>query len=80
MGSYKLPKLDARGKHVIVIGGGDTGVDCIGTAIRQDAASITTFELLNEPSKSRKPHNPWPMWPRIFRVEYGHEEVGPFSC
>ncbi|KXJ22785.1 putative glutamate synthase [NADPH] [Exaiptasia diaphana] len=75
MGNYNLPSLDATGKDVVVIGGGDTGVDCIGTSVRQDARSITTFELLAEPPHTRSANNPWPTWPRIFRVEYGHEEV-----
>eukprot|EP00795_Rhopilema_esculentum_P017642 gene17641-9286_t len=75
LGQYNLPKLDAKGKDVIIIGGGDTGVDCIGTAIRQEAASVITFEILSEPSRTRGPNNPWPTWPRIFRVEYGHEEA-----
>ncbi|XP_070567565.1 uncharacterized protein [Ptychodera flava] len=67
--------LDVKGRDVIIIGGGDTGVDCIGTAIRMGAKSITTFEILEEPPKSRGRNNPWPTWPRVFRVDYGHEEV-----
>ncbi|KAJ8958827.1 hypothetical protein NQ318_019589 [Aromia moschata] len=65
----------AKDKHVIIIGGGDTGCDCIATSLRQGAASITTFEILPEPSLKRTPDNPWPQWPRVFRVDYGHEEV-----
>ncbi|XP_066254056.1 uncharacterized protein [Euwallacea similis] len=65
----------AKDKHVIVIGGGDTGCDCIATSLRQGAASITTFEILPQPSPKRSGDNPWPQWPRIFRVDYGHEEV-----
>ncbi|CAB4045579.1 glutamate synthase [NADH], amyloplastic isoform X1, partial [Paramuricea clavata] len=64
----------ARDKNVIVIGGGDTGVDCVATCVRQNARKITTFELLNEPPKNRTDVNPWPQWPRVFRIEYGHEE------
>lgn len=56
-------------------GGGDTGCDCIATSLRMGAASITTFEILPEPGPKRGPDNPWPQWPRIFRVDYGHEEV-----
>jgi len=67
--------LNAKDKHVIVIGGGDTGCDCIATSLRQGAASITTFEILPEPKPTRGKDNPWPQWPRIFRVDYGHEEV-----
>jgi glutamate synthase (NADPH/NADH) len=68
-------KLLAEGKDVIVIGGGDTGCDCIATSLRQGAKSITTFEILPRPPPDRAEDNPWPQWPRIFRVDYGHEEV-----
>ncbi|PKI85779.1 alanine dehydrogenase [Malassezia vespertilionis] len=67
--------LNAKGKHVIVIGGGDTGNDCIGTAVRHGAASVTNFELLPQPPDQRAPNNPWPQWPRVFRTDYGHAEV-----
>jgi len=67
--------INAKGKHVIVIGGGDTGCDCIGTSIRQGAASITNFELLPQPPQTRAPDNPWPLYPKVFRVDYGHAEV-----
>nr|XP_040226813.2 uncharacterized protein LOC120951886 isoform X1 [Anopheles coluzzii]XP_049463379.1 uncharacterized protein LOC120951886 isoform X1 [Anopheles coluzzii] len=67
--------ISAEGKDVIVIGGGDTGCDCIATSLRQGAKSITTFEILPIPSEKRAQDNPWPQWPRIFRVDYGHEEV-----
>jgi len=67
-------KLSAQGRDVIVIGGGDTGTDCIGTAIRQGAKSITNFELMSQPPADRSDSNPWPEWPTIFRVDYGHEE------
>ncbi|XP_058953024.2 uncharacterized protein [Pocillopora verrucosa] len=75
MGNYNLPSLDATGLDVVIIGGGDTGVDCIGTSLRQNAKSITNFEVLGQPPKSRTSTNPWPLWPRVFRVEYGHEEA-----
>lgn len=65
----------AKDKNVVIIGGGDTGCDCIATSLRHGAASITTFEILPEPKPKRTPDNPWPQWPRIFRVDYGHEEV-----
>lgn len=65
----------AKDKNVIIIGGGDTGCDCIATSLRQGAASITTFEILPEPGPKRATNNPWPQWPRVFRVDYGHEEV-----
>lgn len=67
--------LSARNKDVIVIGGGDTGVDCIATSLRQGARSIVTFEILPQPPPQRAEGNPWPQWPRIMRVDYGHEEV-----
>ena len=67
--------LSAKGKDVIVIGGGDTGCDCIGTSLRQGAKSIVTFEILSEPPPGRARDNPWPQYPRIFKVDYGHEEV-----
>lgn len=64
-----------QGKHVVVIGGGDTGNDCLGTSTRHGAKSVTNFELLPHPPSSRPKDNPWPQWPRIFRVDYGHTEV-----
>eukprot|EP00051_Salpingoeca_urceolata_P007958 m.102155 g.102155 ORF g.102155 m.102155 type:complete len:2184 (-) comp15498_c0_seq1:206-6757(-) len=67
--------IDVRGKHVIVIGGGDTGNDCIGTSMRMGAASVTNFELLPQPPAERGLDNPWPQWPKIARVDYGHQEV-----
>ena len=68
-------KLLAKDKDVIVIGGGDTGNDCIGTSLRQGAQSITNFEILPESPESRANDNPWPQWPKIFRTDYGHAEV-----
>ncbi|KAF0453232.1 glutamate synthase [Gigaspora margarita] len=67
--------IDAKDKHVIVIGGGDTGCDCIGTAIRHGAKSVVNFELLPEPPVKRASDNPWPQFPRVFKVDYGHAEV-----
>ncbi|WP_446832036.1 glutamate synthase subunit beta [Candidatus Foliamicus sp.] len=66
--------ISAKDKDVIVIGGGDTGTDCIGTALRHGCKSLVNFELLPQPPAQRAPDNPWPTWPVIFRVEYGHEE------
>ncbi len=66
--------ISAKDKDVIVIGGGDTGTDCIGTALRHGCRSLVNFELLPQPPATRAPHNPWPTWPVIFRTEYGHEE------
>ena len=69
-----LKPIHARGKHVIVIGGGDTGSDCVGTANRQGAASVTQFELLPVPPKDRPSHQPWPYYPMIMRSSSSHEE------
>ncbi|MCZ6887891.1 MAG: glutamate synthase subunit beta [Gammaproteobacteria bacterium] len=66
--------ISVKDKHVIVIGGGDTGADCIGTALRHGCKSLTNFELFPMPPAERAPHNPWPTWPVIFRVDYAHEE------
>ncbi len=67
--------ISAKDKNVIVIGGGDTGTDCIGTSLRHGCKSLVNFELLDQPPAARAPDNPWPQWPRIFRVDYGHEEA-----
>ncbi|QIX02513.1 hypothetical protein AMS68_008030 [Peltaster fructicola] len=67
--------ISAKGKDVVVIGGGDTGNDCIGTSLRHGAKSVTNFELLPQPPPERARDNPWPQWPRIYRVDYGHTEV-----
>jgi glutamate synthase (NADPH) small chain len=66
----------AEGKHVIILGGGDTGADCLGTAHRQGAASVHQLELLSRPPDARLGTNPWPLWPNIFRVSSAHEEGG----
>ncbi|PWN27891.1 putative glutamate synthase [Jaminaea rosea] len=67
--------LNPAGKHVVVIGGGDTGNDCIGTSVRMGAASVTNLELLPQPPEARARDNPWPQYARIFRTDYGHTEV-----
>ncbi len=67
--------ISAKDRKVIVIGGGDTGTDCIGTALRHGCASVVNFELMDRPPAGRGEDNPWPTWPRVFRVEYGHEEA-----
>ncbi|RKF57528.1 putative glutamate synthase [Golovinomyces cichoracearum] len=67
--------ISAKDKNVIVIGGGDTGNDCIGTSVRHGAKSVINFELLPQPSDKRARDNPWPQWPRVYRVDYGHAEV-----
>ncbi|MAD79558.1 MAG: glutamate synthase [Planctomycetaceae bacterium] len=67
--------INAKGKRVIVIGGGDTGADCIGTSLRHGCASVINFELLDKPPMKRASNNPWPQWPRISRVDYSHSET-----
>jgi len=67
--------ITAEGKDVIVIGGGDTGTDCIGTSMRHRCKSCTNFELMPQPPMERAVNNPWPQWPRVFGVDYGHAEV-----
>jgi len=71
--------LDARGKRVIIIGGGDTGNDCIGTAVRQGAKSIVNLELMPKPPPTRSPSTPWPHWPTMNKVDYGHEEAAELT-
>ena len=66
--------ISAKDKHVIVIGGGDTGADCIGTALRHGCRSLVNFEIFPAPPVERAPHNPWPTWPVILRVDYAHQE------
>ena len=68
--------ITAKDKHVIIIGGGDTGADCLGTAHRQGARSVHQLELLERPPDARAVGNPWPLWPNIFRVSSAHEEGG----
>ena len=68
--------VTANGRHVVIIGGGDTGADCLGTAHRQGAKSVTQIELLPRPPAERASDNPWPQWPHIFRVSPAHEEGG----
>ncbi|MCC7419267.1 MAG: glutamate synthase subunit beta [Planctomycetaceae bacterium] len=67
--------ISAKDKRVIVIGGGDTGTDCLGTSMRHGCRSIVNFEIVPMPPQTRAPNNPWPQWPRVFKVDYGHAEV-----
>ncbi len=67
--------ISARWKDVIVIGGGDTGTDCVGTALRHGCRSLAQFEILDRPPAERQPDNPWPEWPKVFKVDYGQEEA-----
>ena len=69
------PSITAKGKHVVVVGGGDTGNDCVGTALRQGCASVTQLEMMPAPPVERVPNNPWPQWPRTLRTDYGQLEA-----
>lgn len=75
-GDFAETDISAKGKHVVIIGGGDTGADCLGTAIRQGAVSITQLEILPQPPATRAANNPWPQWSFIFRTSSAHEEGG----
>jgi glutamate synthase (NADPH) small chain len=67
--------IHARDRHVVVIGGGDTGTDCVGTAMRQGCKSLTQIEILPRPPDERAADNPWPEWPKVYRMDYGQEEA-----
>ena len=67
--------ISAKDKNVIVIGGGDTGTDCIGTSLRHGCKSLVNFELMPRPPEERAANNPWPLWPKVYRVDYGHAEA-----
>ena len=69
------PPISAEGRDVIVIGGGDTGTDCVGTSIRQGAKSVRQLELLARPPLARAADNPWPEWPKVYKLDYGQEEA-----
>lgn len=75
-GDYVASPISAEGKHVIVIGGGDTGADCLGTALRQGAASVTQLEIMPRPGEDRPTHQPWPTMPMVYKVTSAHEEGG----
>jgi len=68
--------IHAEDKHVVILGGGDTGADCLGTSHRQGASSVTQLELMSAPPNERSIHNPWPEWPLIMRTSSAHEEGG----
>jgi glutamate synthase (NADPH/NADH) small chain len=75
-GDLTVSPISAEGKHVVVIGGGDTGADCVGTAHRQGAASVTQLEIMPQPGEDRVPHQPWPTFPMLYKVSSAHEEGG----
>ena len=70
------PPINAHGKHVVILGGGDTGADCLGTSIRQGAASVTQLEIMPRPTEERPSAQPWPTYPMLYRVSSAHEEGG----
>ena len=77
LGELTAPaEINAEGKHVMILGGGDTGADCLGTAIRQGAASVTQLEIMPRPSEERVDTQPWPTYPMVYRVSSAHEEAG----
>jgi glutamate synthase (NADPH/NADH) small chain len=75
-GDYEKPAISAAGKHVVIIGGGDTGADCLGTSLRQGAASVHQFEILPKPPETRSGGNPWPQFAFVYKVTSAHEEGG----
>jgi glutamate synthase (NADPH/NADH) small chain len=75
-GALDAPPISAAGRDVVIIGGGDTGADCLGTAHRQGARSVVQLEILPEPPRDRTGDNPWPTWPVILRTSSAHEEGG----
>src|SRR5262249_37980263 len=68
--------ISAQGQRVVIIGGGDTGADCLGTAHRQEPISVHQLEILERPPDRRAPDNPWPQWPNVYRMSSAHEEGG----
>jgi glutamate synthase (NADPH/NADH) small chain len=75
LGEVENPLINVAGKHVVILGGGDTGADCLGTSIRQGAASVTQLEIMPRPNEERPSAQPWPTYPMIFRVSSAHEEL-----
>ena len=69
------PSIDAKGKRVVIVGGGDTGNDCVGTCVRTGCASVTQLEMMPKPPENRLESNPWPEWPRVLKTDYGHQEA-----
>ena len=74
LGEVETPPINVHGKHVVILGGGDTGADCLGTSVRQGAASITQLEIMPRPTDERPESQPWPTYPMIYRVSSAHEE------
>ncbi|MFD9220059.1 glutamate synthase subunit beta [Streptomyces sp. NPDC060064] len=74
-GDYASPPITAEGKHVVIVGGGDTGSDCLGTALRQGAASVVQLDINPEPGDARPDTDPWPTYPKVYRISHAHEEA-----
>jgi glutamate synthase (NADPH/NADH) small chain len=75
LGEVENPEINVAGKHVVILGGGDTGADCLGTSVRQGAASVTQLEIMPRPTEERPAGQPWPTYPMIYRVSSAHEEL-----
>ena len=75
LGEVEVPPINVAGKHVVILGGGDTGADCLGTSVRQGAASVTQLEIMPRPTEERPSSQPWPTYPMIYRVSSAHEEL-----
>jgi len=75
LGEVDIPEINVAGKHVVILGGGDTGADCLGTSVRQGAASVTQLEIMPRPTQERPANQPWPTYPMIYRVSSAHEEL-----
>ena len=75
LGEVETPEINVAGKHVVILGGGDTGADCLGTSVRQGAASVTQLEIMPRPTQERPAGQPWPTYPMIYRVSSAHEEL-----
>ena len=75
LGEVETPEINVTGKHVVILGGGDTGADCLGTSVRQGAASVTQLEIMPRPTDERPAGQPWPTYPMIYRVSSAHEEL-----
>ena len=75
LGETETPEINVSGKHVVILGGGDTGADCLGTSVRQGAASVTQLEIMPRPTEERPAGQPWPTYPMIYRVSSAHEEL-----
>ncbi|NBU57507.1 MAG: glutamate synthase subunit beta, partial [Actinobacteria bacterium] len=75
LGEIEVSPINVAGKHVVILGGGDTGADCLGTSVRQGAASVTQLEIMPRPTDERPSSQPWPTYPMIYRVSSAHEEL-----